>query len=164
MAEVNVKELFQSVGLNLNDSQFEAIQSLIGSGGASSLSELEDTNILNPSEGDTLKYNNTTHKWENAAGGSDIDIAKITEDNLQEAIGSTSNIVVKAGLNYESLDPYTQAVEDSNIYLLFYARINGKLIPLPIAFLNDFLKAGLVVVENRDFLKYEGEVWVEPMA
>lgn len=29
MAKVNVKELFQSVGLNLNDSQFEAIQSLL---------------------------------------------------------------------------------------------------------------------------------------
>ena len=44
-----------------------------GSGGASALVDLSDVDISNPSNGQVLKYNGTTHSWENAAesgGGS----------------------------------------------------------------------------------------------
>jgi len=44
-----------------------------GSGGASALVDLSDVDISNPSNGQVLKYNSTTHAWENAAesgGGS----------------------------------------------------------------------------------------------
>ena len=44
-------------------------------GGASSLEDLTDTDITSPTNGQTLKYNSTSGKWENASGGavSDLD-------------------------------------------------------------------------------------------
>ena len=39
-----------------------------GSGLASSLSDMTDVDISSPSDGDTLVYNATTHKWENGSG------------------------------------------------------------------------------------------------
>lgn len=41
-----------------------------GSGSASSLSDMTDVDISSPSDGDTLVYNATTHKWESGSGGS----------------------------------------------------------------------------------------------
>lgn len=40
-----------------------------GSGSASSLSDMTDVDVSSPSDGDTLVYNATTHKWENGSGG-----------------------------------------------------------------------------------------------
>lgn len=40
-----------------------------GSGSASSLSDMTDVDISSPSDGDTLVYNATTHKWESGSGG-----------------------------------------------------------------------------------------------
>ena len=40
-----------------------------GGGGASNLSDLDDTNISSPTNGQVLKYNGTSSKWENASGG-----------------------------------------------------------------------------------------------
>lgn len=39
------------------------------SGSASSLSDMTDVDISSPSDGDTLVYNATTHKWENGSSG-----------------------------------------------------------------------------------------------
>lgn len=46
MAEINVKRLFRSVGINLNDEQMEVIQSLLGSGGGND----SETNITEITE------------------------------------------------------------------------------------------------------------------
>ena len=40
-----------------------------GGGGASSLSQLDDVSISSPTNNQVLKYNSTTQKWENGAGG-----------------------------------------------------------------------------------------------
>lgn len=40
-----------------------------GSGGASALVDLSDVDISNPSNGQVLKYNSTTQKWENGTSG-----------------------------------------------------------------------------------------------
>lgn len=40
-----------------------------GSASASGLSDMTDVDISSPSDGDTLVYNATTHKWENGSGG-----------------------------------------------------------------------------------------------
>jgi len=49
-----------------------------GGGGASSLTDLDDTNISSPSNGQVLKYNSTNSKWENAnesgGGGTVTDV------------------------------------------------------------------------------------------
>lgn len=44
-----------------------------GSGSDFSLSDMTDVDISSPSDGDTLVYNATTHKWENGSGGSGCD-------------------------------------------------------------------------------------------
>lgn len=60
--------------------------------GVSDLSGLNDVAISSPSNGQTLKYNSTSHKWENASGGSggassladldDIDIGSPSDGDI----------------------------------------------------------------------------------
>ena len=60
--------------------------------GVSNLSGLNDVSISSPSNGQTLKYNSTSHKWENASGGSggassltdldDIDIESLSDGDM----------------------------------------------------------------------------------
>lgn len=50
-----------------------------GSSGASSLSELTDVDLTNPSNGDVLVYDATTQKWKNGSiGGASYDSATQT--------------------------------------------------------------------------------------
>lgn len=51
-------------GILLNEINYSG-----GNDGASSLTELSDVNIALPQDGNVLKYNANTSKWENAAGG-----------------------------------------------------------------------------------------------
>lgn len=55
---------------NMNDLEqriFNATRGGGGGGGASELSELDDVNISSPTNGQILKYNGTSEKWENTA-------------------------------------------------------------------------------------------------
>ena len=64
-----------------------------GGGGASALSELSDVDISNPSDGQVLKYNGTSHAWENATGG-----------------GGSANIVEMTKTQYRSITPAQDTV------------------------------------------------------
>lgn len=59
-----------------------------GGGGASNLSDLDDVDISNPSDGQVLKYNGTSEMWENGTGGSGgadsfADLDDVSLSNLQ---------------------------------------------------------------------------------
>ena len=78
-----------------------------GGGGATALSGLSDVDLSSPSDGQVLKYNNTSQKWENAdesggGGGSShsystdeqevgtwIDGSKVYEKTAYESIGGS---------------------------------------------------------------------------
>ncbi len=54
-----------------------------GEGSASSLSDMTDVGISSPSDGDTLVYNATTHKWENGSGsGGSVPPVMVVEGNV----------------------------------------------------------------------------------
>lgn len=56
------------------------------------IAELEDVNLTNPANGEILKYNATTHKWENAeeSGGSDVEA---------NPSGTPTDTLTKLGIN-----------------------------------------------------------------
>lgn len=61
-----------------------------GGGGASSLSELEDTTISEPSNGQVLEFNSSTNKWENKnPSGSEDAKAYHTDDTAETTIADT---------------------------------------------------------------------------
>ena len=70
----------KKVTIGSNDSV--AITTVTPSGGASDISDLGDVEITSPSNGQVLKYNSTTEKWENSdesGGASDIsDLGDVT--------------------------------------------------------------------------------------
>ena len=51
------------------------------------VSDLKDANISNPSDGQTLQYNNTNHKWENVtpASGGNVDDVKVNGSSVVDA-------------------------------------------------------------------------------
>ena len=71
-----------------------AINEIRNSGGASTLAGLADTDISSVTDGQVLKYNGTTQKWENGSGGGG---ASSLADLTDTAISSPSN---KQGLIY----------------------------------------------------------------
>ena len=52
------------------DGKYRTTSSGGGGGGASALTDLEDVNVSSPSDGQMLKYNGTSSKWENVSASS----------------------------------------------------------------------------------------------
>lgn len=50
-----------------------------GGGGSSTLAGLSDVNLTTPSNGQVLKYNSTSQKWENGTGGGSANIEELTQ-------------------------------------------------------------------------------------
>lgn len=61
------KETYKEDGLKLTAIEKRLIR--LGGGGASFLTQLQDVSLSSPTNGQVLKYNSTTQKWENGAGG-----------------------------------------------------------------------------------------------
>ena len=53
------------------------ITDVMGGSSVSALEDLTDVNITNPAANDTIKWNPTTQKWENGAGGGTGDVADV---------------------------------------------------------------------------------------
>ena len=89
-----------------------------GQSGSSTLVDLTDTNISNPSNGQVLKYNSTNSKWENAAesgGGSGIDGSTATPTDV------IATWLECAGL-HQSYTTLNEVLADSGV---LYALINS---------------------------------------
>lgn len=72
----------------LNKLQVDETIYHIEGGGVSSLTDLDDTSISNPTNGQVLKYNSSTSKWENDEGGGSADYVELTQlqyDALSDA-------------------------------------------------------------------------------
>lgn len=97
-----------------------------GGGGSSTLAELDDTNISSPSNGQILKYNTSTYKWENAneSGGSpaaedvsyDNTVSGLEATEVQSAIDELNseidNMSLDAGdVSYDNTDSGMQATD-----------------------------------------------------
>lgn len=57
-------------------------------GASSSLAGLTDTNITNPQDGDTLKYDSSNAEWKNAPGGGNA--ANVSYDNTTSGLSATN--------------------------------------------------------------------------
>lgn len=66
-----------NVSVDYQTEQASNIIELVGEGGASDLADLDDVDLTTPTDGQVLKYNGTSGKWENGTGGgggaSDLD-------------------------------------------------------------------------------------------
>lgn len=85
-----------------------------GGGGSSTLAGLTDTSISNPSNGQVLKYNSTSGKWENAAesgGGSTAHKIIITATSEYDVLSENSAVTVT---NIE--DEEGTAIADADIW------------------------------------------------
>lgn len=131
MAEINVKTLFRSVGINLNDAQMAAIQSLIGSGGGggsdggSNITEITEQNV------------------EEAVNATAFIVVKIGIDPyLKEEINENE---YGHNLSYE--------YRSSSRYYLFYAVINNNIVPLPISLLHNFIIKSKPIIGTKNYYK-----------
>lgn len=87
-----------------------------GGGGASNLSDLDDTNISSPSGGQVLKYNSTNSKWENAneSGGTvtDVEVDGVSVVNGQGVAEITMPVIPT--INVDDVKVNGTSVVDSN--------------------------------------------------
>lgn len=93
---------------------------------ASTLDELHNTNITNPSNGQVLKYNGTRSKWENAneSGGSTERVTKLAygaEPDL-DVTGAAELVVTEYG-DYSSYLSYNSSTHKFTVLQDFYANI-----------------------------------------
>ena len=74
-----------------------------GGGGATALTDLVDVAISNPSNGQVLKYNSTTNKWENAneSGGGGISMS-----DVWTALAASTNEQINASHLSDALNGY----------------------------------------------------------
>lgn len=124
----------------------------------SSINDLSDVSVSTPADGQTLKYNNTTHKWENAEigpndfvctftadmSGDDISIScnkTITE--IQEAFSDGSNIIGKLPLY------------NSSIYIIFQFAEIAVTESMAVAFVSSFRGTEVSLVGMID----DTDVW-----
>lgn len=131
MADVNVKTLFKGVGINLNDSQMAAIQSLIGSGGGggsdggSNITEITEQNV------------------EEAVNATAFIVVKIGIDPyLKEEINENEyghGLLLDYGM--------------PSRYYLFYVVTNNNIVPLPISLLHHFIIKGKPIIGTKNYYK-----------
>lgn len=92
------------VGQNLSIDENGVLSATGGGGGASSISELSDVAISSLSNGQVLKYNTTTQKWENAneSGGSGGSDSKLIKDmDWTALIDAAGNTTISLSDNYD---------------------------------------------------------------
>lgn len=103
-----------------------------GGGGASSLDELSDVNITNPTDGQVLAYDLENEKWINTTGGGGIPWTDIT--GTLEAGETTLTISNQAITTSSTIDIYTdvfgvaptnQVVTAGQIVLTFESQANN---------------------------------------
>lgn len=98
-----------------------------GGGGSSTLAGLTDTNISSPSNGQVLKYNSTSSKWENAAesGGGSSNYLVFTYTNSNNTWSFTS-VVDQTGTAVLEADVYSLLSAGYDAYVdLVYPIIGG---------------------------------------
>lgn len=96
-----------------------------GGGGSSTLAGLTDTSISSPTNGQVLKYNSTSSKWENAneSGGSGtakqiIITCDLTEETLGSIVDQDGNTIAIASLyNYAKAGANIILIDSSSVSL-----------------------------------------------
>ena len=73
-----------------------------GGGGATTLADLLDVNISNPTNGQVLTYNSTIGKWENAVGGG----GGISMSDVWTALAASTSEQINASHLYDALNGY----------------------------------------------------------
>jgi len=83
------------------------ITDVIGGSSVSTLEDLTDVNITNPAANDTIKWNPTTQKWENGAGGGTGDVADVYVNGASvldsNKIAQITNYVELTQAEYDAL-------------------------------------------------------------
>lgn len=95
-------------------------------GGASTLAGLTDTNITNPVDGQALKYNNISGKWENATGNNYSDI--ITSGTQQLLMVSEESDIFYDGFMTPGNMLFLRASVDCEFESGTYPSFNGWLL------------------------------------
>ena len=109
----HILETFSSSSLTTTNKTVIGAINELNTAGSSSLAGLTDTTINNPSNGQVLKYNGTTGKWENQAGG-----AAYTELTGTLTAGNTSLTIQDSSITTDStIEPFTNVygVNPTNI-------------------------------------------------
>lgn len=87
----------------------------MGGGSVSSLEDLTDVDITNPAANDTIKWNPTTLKWENGAGGGSGDVADVYVNGASvldaNKIAQITNYVELTQAQYDAL-PATKLTDN----------------------------------------------------
>lgn len=78
--------------------EFKTVE-YIGGGGASELTDLSDTDISNPTNGQILKYNSTTSKWENGSAPSGGRFVKLASPPSATGYFPTGNITLSEDMD-----------------------------------------------------------------
>lgn len=71
-----------------------------GGGGASDLDDLSDVDITSPTDGQVLKYNSTSRKWENddeSGGGAEIDDTTTSQSKVWSSSKTSTELSTKQG-------------------------------------------------------------------
>ena len=95
---------------NIADVLAEGLSDVVTALGGGSLASLSDVTISTPSNGQTLKYNSTTQKWENANESGGGTAAQVSYDNTSSHLSATD---VQGAIDEVkgALDEVTQSVD-----------------------------------------------------
>ena len=111
-------------------------QTVSGGGGSSDLADLTDVSISSPTNGQVLKYNSTTSKWENAddsGGGSYSTTTLFTgsssttsgELTLSDSIRNYDMLMFVLGWDTTATEAQASFIVDSNYFANTYVYNNG---------------------------------------
>jgi len=89
-----------------------------GGGGASALSDLSDTNIVSPTDGEVLKYDGATSKWVNAtSGGGSNYVCDLLFENTNVTYVSGNANVNETYILDKSIDDYDAVIVNAYLYV-----------------------------------------------
>ena len=117
----DLEEYDKTVESRLEEIKKHIKKSINGFPGVRLLSALMDTNISNPTNGQVLKYNSTTNKWENGVGGGSATIYVETPneaiDGVETAftVDNTITTVISIHINGQFIHPADYSVAGDTI-------------------------------------------------